>query len=487
VYSIDVETGLFLMQINATLDHTMYVDPSSSSPSTVDADTVGFSLGTFITWTGSAPESQCNYPSTDSSRESFWKKVPAAVGQCKDTWVLNAAWALARASCGFSLNSATGVWSNEVRVERGYSIPFNTTFKRSSLTRTESVSFIVAITFPTEVTIDTGVTVSGARAALVQKALSDTEYIASLNLWRVDITTYTKAPYHLVLQSSDASSGFSGRNPYSNSSNIDRCDSNTANCYQLFTTYIQGCELLNGDLDIPVNIACNDASGSGCTSTTDHVVLTVTLSTRSACNATTSVDVQQKTLTSYDASTLSSASITSSFNLMDTAYFSAFINSSDATITERTLNSLCFVLNPTTSSTCTAVTWTTIASSDPKKDPAFSVDLEQLSSLTSYSTAQSFEVRATVGLKWEGQSKRSTEARIGADSTEVIQNIRVFDGKDVADVENKDTQATTSSDSNVWKMATIALVSIFGGVCVAALIAIAVLLRRKNNIKSTQA
>jgi hypothetical protein len=395
--NVQVSDDTFFLTVNASLDQSPYVDPTASTLVAVDPNSVAFAEQTTITFGGSSVA--CNYPS--STLTPVWTKPALTSGNCFDDWSLSLPLATAVTQCGFTYDTPSKLWTQDVTVTRTYSLPWTIPSKRDSIQRNEVETFSVALNFPSSVTVSTNVNVTGPHTVFIS-AIVLVNYTDSLSSWKVQIQTYTAAPYKLSAPFITANGEIFADGRLSGSTNIQdlsACDSNLEGCSQLITFYLSNCAALDGNIFANVTPICSGGIGSTCPAIIGQSSIEASINTDNACQAVAVINVQTLNLLPYHDASLALAQ--AFFHASDIAYFGAHINSSDAIIATKTLESVCLILNPnhTSADVCTNVTFITIASTNGR-DPAFSINLAETRAFTSAIDSQTFDVVATVGLTW---------------------------------------------------------------------------------------
>jgi hypothetical protein len=415
VASVKVANDTFFLTLTAELDQSPYVDPTANTLNAVDPNSVAYAEQTTISFGGSSPA--CNYPSTSST--PVWQKPALTSGNCFDDWSLSLNLASAVTQCGFEYDASSKLFTQDVTITRVYSLPWNVpeqerNAKRDVLLRNESETFSVALNFPSEVSVATNVNVTGPHDVFIS-AIVLLNYTDSSNTWKVQIQTYTAAPYKLSapIISADGEINADGRLAGSTTiQNLGPCNSNSEGCAQLITTYLSGCNALSGDIFANVTPVCSGAIGNTCPAIDSTSLIRATVNTDNSCQAVATINVQTLQLTPFHDNTLQLAQVF--FHASDIAYFGAHINSTDAIIATKTLEYVCMIFNPThtNSDRCINVTFATIASTNGK-DPAFSINLAETRAFTQSISTETFEVVATVGLTWSDApiSKRQLTIR----------------------------------------------------------------------------
>nr|BAJ93895.1 predicted protein [Hordeum vulgare subsp. vulgare] len=428
------------VEVIAALDNNMYINPWDSSLSTRDSSQV-YSVETTIEFAGSQ---YCNYPPPSASTPP-WAKNAAASGSCSDSYALEMLWSQARDNCGFVYNSALSAWTTSVTVSRKYLVPFNTQsdYKRDVLPRIESATFDLKVNFPSIVnasTSDNAVTVSGP-TTVFSSALALVNYNSASAAWELKLETFTNRPYQLSnpVASSKGDSSLVSRFSLTKSSNVSSCNSNLQGCSQSTSFFFKNCDALRGTFVATFTPICSEGDNiKNCAHPNGNVDVTISLSTARACSVADTVQFQQKALTAYSTAALSATA--SNFTASGIAYFGAVITTTDATIYNRTLKSVCMILNPASGNVnCINVDFTLLTpGASGSNDPKFSINLAQTRTLTNETTAQSFRVVAIIGIVWSS-AKRQVEQEETATVTDL----------DITPQNNQSSSSSSSSESSM--------------------------------------
>jgi len=139
IMSVDISNSILSINLRTSLEITPFIDPWNSSPSVRNTSIDSFSLETTISFGNSTG---CNYPPSPSS--SLWTKK-AATSSCEDQYQFTMPLEQVKTSCGFSFNSFTKMWEQDVIFTRYYSVA------QSQSIQSESSTQRIRIRFPSSV------------------------------------------------------------------------------------------------------------------------------------------------------------------------------------------------------------------------------------------------------------------------------------------------------------------------------------------------
>ena len=140
------------------------------------------------------------------------------------------------------------------------------------------------------------------------------------------------------------------------------------------------------------------------------VAIGIEINNADSCGIVNTIQFSTATLSVYADASLTIPK--TQFAASDIAYFGATIQSTNATLTGFSLNSVCFSLNNGPCQTVVATNMAPIAG----KNPVFAVNLAQTRYFTTQTSLQTFSVSATVGVTWNGGKRDVSVGRVNVDS-----------------------------------------------------------------------
>jgi len=213
------------------------------------------------------------------------------------------------------------------------------------------------------------------------------------------LETYTNRSYQLSNPVAAPKASLSNRfnSSATTMSNVSSCNSNLQGCSQITSFYFENCDAMQGNFIATFTPICSAGESINCAHPNGNVNVVISLNAARACSEVDTVQFQEKTLKVYSTPSLSSTA--STFTASGIAYFGAVITTTDANIYNRTLKSVCMILNPSSGNlNCIAVDFALTPRASGSNDPKFSINLAQTRALTNETTAQSFRVVAIIGI-----------------------------------------------------------------------------------------
>jgi len=437
------------ISVTANLDQSVMANPS------FDDSIVGsapYSVDTYITFNGRS--AQCNYPS------SLWIDSAASAGNCVDNYVLPVSWSQAVANCGFQPSeSASNVYEQTMTVLRNYRM----TDGSDPIIRSESVTRLLQINFPTSVTVTNDVVVLGVLHNV--ETIQSVSYEPTSSTWTVAIAIQNQAPYKLVSFSSvDVQGGVQSRYIGGSAFLADSdCTENSANCNQNQMIQFSACDALSGQVSFTYTVSCENSSDPDCVPPTGTFQIVTNLNTGTSCPVINTISFDQESLQSFSDSSVTNPQ--ASFNNNQFAYFGALVHSSEANIVSLTVSGVCLQYHG--AGTCFPVEFQTFPSVNGY-DPVFGIDMSQTTSLNP-GTGQTWSVLATIDVQFENvQVTRSATAP---------QQIGIHSAITVNGNSESSLAKPSQSKTNVTYVAVIA--SLGAAVVVAVIVVVVVLLKKK--------
>lgn len=197
------------------------------------------------------------------------------------------------------------------------------------------------------------------------------------------------------------------------------------------------------------------------------------------------LQLETKSLNSYNSLAMNTP--TTNFKASNTVYFAATINSTDALILNRTVQSVCFILNPQLGNTaCIPYEFTVLPTTVAAHDPVFSVDLSQTRAFTNASDAQNFAVQVTFGILWNTATPlKRDQSEPSSTVVSAVSFIQVSEDTGSPTVaEETDSNGLITEEH--WKVALIAAASVLGVILVAGVVLLSVFLRRRQKNRDAE-
>lgn len=425
---ISVENSVVNIDIRIPLEQPKYLNPSIDH--TEIEDDV-YSLATTIKFVGASNNSElCNYPNGPIFGQYQWDKPAAFTIRrnkryssddfCTDLYTFTLPWSVFRSSCSLV---ATGgnTFTQIIHVERNYYVPFID----GPFIRTESMQRNIEFRFPSSVDINTAMVVLSPSFVTVS-AVVKVEYNIQDDEWNIVVLTNTITPYRLYDPEVEASSN-SVQNRISSAA-IEQ--SNTGAQAQRITIKSHSCNAINSDITIVVRADCLEGSECILANRNKSVTLQAHVETGNACPFVHTIALSDTSISSYSDASLTESSVI--FTSDAPAYFKVNVDSEEAHITSRVIESVCIAFN---SGNCTDVQFSVI-SAPGVETPSFSVDL---SSLSGFAEEGDFAtVKAHVQIEWEetaNKKKRSVideRAAINSMEVDINANFLIKAGQEVA-------------------------------------------------------
>jgi len=385
-----IQAGNLVVNVTANLQENLFV----SVPASNGNNSYPYSQETRIYFGPSASlYPSCNFPRATTSG-GVWKQL-AAQDVCLDRYNFVISWDEAKSKCGFApVTSENKTYTQRMTIVRTYVLS-------ASSTRTETITQNVTITINEIPGNNSNVTVPDVN---IFAAITLIEYEASTQQWVVFLQTLLQFPYQISAIPQHYLSGLLakyGRLNSSSLSTVEGCDSASSQCQQnIVYTFVQGtasnaCEGLEGGIITTANITCDSSLSAAQCSTymatiNPQVNISLQLHTGDGCTVVEQIEFSQASLSSFADSAVTLP--TSNFDIQDTAYFGATVESLQAPISSRSVKdgSVCVRRG----STCIPVTYHTLAPSGGK-EPVFSISFMERNNAAAFGEG-SFTVEATI-------------------------------------------------------------------------------------------
>lgn len=376
-----------------------------------------YATTTFLKFNGSS--TSCDYPDHPS-----WRLSSTSSGFD----VYENAFSYSEAIlCGLSRDNTSSndylFYNNSLTISRNFVI-VHSIFR---LNRTSSMNNKFSILFPKKVSVSTSVDLKDNNVTEFA-AITDSRYDPGTDKWYFIFTAVTTAPYRLQYHSgSNVISGPSNR-VNTNGISLLGCSpavpDDSGECYQEFQITADGCQSLDFDLIVPMNVTCRANSNSACPNPSNSTFSpTFQVSTGSACPMEKSVPLSNLTLTSFSNSSLSENKTT--FGASESLYFGvSFRTPLNVTSTGITINSVCV---GSQSGTCSNGDQVTFSSSTPPQGfnnlvynsiPIFASFRVEGSDITSKTSSSPVVIQVdftiTYGSGFSKRSLRFVNEKVGA-------------------------------------------------------------------------
>jgi hypothetical protein len=396
--SLRIADSTVYLVVKANLEQTLYVTPSLNDVT----GTGPHSLGTQVIF-GNA----CDYPSTTVGPS--WTRVAATVGSCADTVLYSIPWSYAVSKCGFTAAAETATFSKSVTISRKYQLA--DLGNGVPLYRTISSTQNLGVVFPTSVDVNTSTAVTSR--VVTSYAIVSFVFDPSLGNWLVSVATYTTLPYKLSNPqlSATTTASLDTRYVLGSLAITGTCGDNANSCLQTINYQLSGCEALSGNVIITTTPVCSGGLNEDCTTVSDTVTITTSVSAGATCGIVNNIQFSVVKLNSFSTSSLSVTK--TQFAFSDVAYFGGDIESTNATISAFTVQSVCMIYN---GGPCTTVQYTVLPDVGQNR-PVFSVNLTQTKLFTPSTSAHTFTIKATIAVAWSNSKRTLQLARVNIGSS----------------------------------------------------------------------